>query len=61
MIGSASTAETSPAGIRRKPIWRMPVSTVRPNPPMSPRAARRDIVGKSTVATATEKIPCGSM
>jgi hypothetical protein len=47
--------------MRRKPIWRMPVSTVRPNAAMSPRAANRDMVGKSTVATATEKIPWGSM
>ena len=42
-------------------IWRRPIDTVRRKPSMSPRVAKRDSDGKSTVATATENIPCGSM
>ncbi len=61
MIGSASTALTTAAGMSRNAIWRSPLLTVRRNPSMSPREAKRDSDGKSTVAIATEKIPCGSM
>jgi hypothetical protein len=61
MIGSASTAEATPAGTSRNTICRSPSDTVERKPSMSARAARRDIVGKSTVAIATENIPCGSM
>ena len=42
-------------------IWRMPLETVRRKPSMSAREASRASDGKSTVATATENIPCGSM
>ena len=47
--------------MRRKPIWRRPVLIVARNPSRSSRAARRARAGNSTVATATENIPCGSM
>ena len=39
----------------------MPLPTVRRIPPASLRAAMRLSVGNSTVATATLKIPWGSM
>ena len=61
MIGSASTAEATLAGISRKPIWRSPRETVSRKPSRSPRVASRESVGKRTVATATENMPCGSM
>ncbi len=61
MIGSASTALTTAAGVRRNAIWRMPFETVSAKPRMSPRDANRESVGKRTVAIATENIPCGSM
>ncbi len=60
-IGSASTALTAAAGMRRNAICRRPVLTVARKPSMSPRVAKRDSVGKRTVAIATENIPCGSM
>ncbi len=40
---------------------RKPVAIVDLNESQSSRATCRDISGKSTVATATEKMPCGSM
>ena len=61
MIGSASTALTTAAGTSRNAIWRRPIDTVRRKPSMSPRVEKRASDGKSTVATATENIPCGSM
>ena len=61
MIGWASTAVKTLAGISRKAIWRIPRASVSRKPSMSPRVASRESVGKSTVAIATEKIPCGSM
>ena len=42
-------------------IVRAPVDTIRAKPAVSPRAASREISGKSTVETATENRPCGSM
>ena len=41
-------------------IWRIPLAIVARRSSWSPRAAKRARVGKSTVAIATEKIPCGS-
>ena len=61
MIGSASTALTTAVGASRNAICRRPRETVSPKPRMSPRLASRESVGKSTVAIATENIPCGSM
>ena len=61
MIGSASTIEKAAAGSSRKLIWRNPSAIVLRTPARSPRVASRASVGKSTVATATENIPCGSM
>ncbi len=49
----------------RNAIWRSPVPTVPRKPVKSPLSrasdACRDSLGKSTVAIATENIPCGSM
>ncbi len=61
VIGSASTAQTTLAGTSRNAICLSPSETVSRNPSMSPRLASRASDGKSTVATATENIPCGSM
>jgi hypothetical protein len=60
-MGTASTAKTALAGMSKKPIWRSPRDTVSLKPAMSERAARRAMRGNRTVATATEKIPWGSM
>ena len=60
-MGVASTAAATLAGTSRNAIWRMPMDTVERKPSMSPRAASREMAGKSTVATATENIPWGSM
>ena len=60
-IGSASTALTTAAGMSRNAIWRRPLLTVLRKPSMSPRTAKRESDGNSTVAIATENIPCGSM
>ena len=48
-------------GTSRNTICRTPSETVLRKPGMSPRDAKRASDGKSTVATATEKTPCGSM
>ena len=61
MIGWASTAPTALAGRSRKAIWRRPASSVVLNDGRFPTAAKRESVGKSTVTTATENIPWGSM
>ena len=60
-IGSASTALITAAGTSRNAIWRSPIPTVSRKRVMSPRAAKRESDGNSTVAIATENIPCGSM
>ena len=60
-FSTSQAAGTAPAGISRKAIWRMPSPNVRRKPSSSPRAASRASDGKSTVAIATENIPCGSM
>ena len=60
-IGSAKTAEKTLAGTSRNAIWRSPTPTMWRKPSTSPRAASRDSDGKSTVATATENMPWGSM
>ena len=60
-MGIASAIETAAAGRSRNTIARAPVETVRAKPAVSPRAASREISGKSTTVTATEKRPCGSM
>ena len=60
-IGVASTASVTLAGISRKAICLRPSRTVPRKPSQSARTASRDSVGNSTVAIATEKIPCGSM
>ena len=44
----------------RSAACRWPTRVAR-KPRMSPRATSRESVGKSTVATATENMPCGSM
>ena len=61
MIGAASAIEIAAAGSSRNTIVRVPAANVRAKPSMSPRAARREMRGKSTDETATEKSPCGSM
>ena len=58
--GSASTSRNADAGSSMKKIWRRPSARVRRIPSMSSRAARREIVGNSTVAIATLKTPWGS-
>ena len=60
-IGVGSTIMNTAAGISSRLIWRMPMPTARRIAPTSRREAIRLSVGKSTVATATLKIPCGSM
>ena len=42
-------------------IIRIPFAMVERRSSIAPRAAKRARVGKMTVATATENIPCGSM
>ena len=61
VIGSARTALTMLAGTSRNAICRRPRPTVCRKPARSFRAARRASEGNSTVAIATENIPCGSM
>ena len=62
MIGSASTALTTAAGSEQeRDLAQAARRPCRAKPRMSPRAASRESVGKSTVAIATENIPCGSM
>ena len=61
MIGSASAIEIAADGSSRNTIVRAPAANVCEKPSMSPRAARREMRGKSTAETATENSPCGSM
>ena len=61
VIGVASTIISAAEGIRSRLIWRMPLPRVRRISAGARRAASRLRVGNSTVATATLKIPCGSM
>jgi len=61
VIGSARAAVTTLAGMSRNAICRSPRETVERKPSVSPRDANRASEGNSTVATATENIPCGSM
>ena len=61
MIGTASTASSAADGISSRLIWRIPLPSVRRIPTGLRALAIRLSVGNSTVATATLKIPCGSM
>ncbi len=61
VIGSASAIEIAADGRSRNTIVRAPAANVCEKLSMSPRAARREMRGKSTADTATEKSPCGSM
>jgi hypothetical protein len=60
-MGSASASVSAAAGVSSRKIWRVPVAIVARSPSRSRRAAKRLSVGNSTVATATENIPWGSM
>ena len=61
MIGVASTANSAADGISSRLICRVPLPTARRIPPTSRLDANRLSVGNRTVATATLKMPCGSM
>ena len=58
--GSASTSRKAEAGSSMKKIWRMPEAIVWRRPSTSSRAARREMVGNSTVEMATLNTPWGS-
>ncbi len=60
-MGSASAMQAAAAGTSRNAICRVPLATACRKPRRSPAATRRESVGKSTAATATENMPCGSM
>jgi hypothetical protein len=57
----ASTQVKAALGMSSSAIWRMPLDIVVRIPSMSWRAARRLRAGNSTVASATENTPWGSM
>ncbi len=61
VIGSASAIVAAADGISSSAIWRIPLPCVSRSPAMSLRATSRDSAGNSTVATATENMPWGSM
>ena len=61
VIGSDSAIVTAAEGISSSAIWRMPLAWVARRPSQSCRATSRESAGNSTVATATENMPCGSM
>ena len=62
MIGSESATNAAALGISSSEIWRIPLP-ISARMPGQRRAgvASRLSAGNSTVATATENIPCGSM
>ena len=61
VIGVASAISSAAQGISSRLIWRIPLPSVRRISAGARRDACRLRVGNRTVATATLKMPCGSM
>ena len=60
MIGSASTALTTPAGMSRNAIWRSPSDSVSRKPAWSPRARAGRATGRARSRSRRRTFPAGA-